>query len=100
MRAEDKLSLELRRSTDSSLLDSALLRMYQKMTSIERKCRKAIHRNGYGLDKNTAGPMCTFARLLLDGKLTDKHRRLVRRMIPRFAGQLRDLALERGLTDD
>lgn len=100
MLAQDKLGLELRRSSDSNLLDETLLALYAKMTATEKKCRKAIRRNGAGFDQNAAGPMCTFARLLLAGKLTNKHRKMVRRMVCRFSGQLRSLALKHGFKDD
>lgn len=100
LKAEEKLASLLRETDNLTILDQALLRLYGKQTSQERRVRQTYKRNCIGFDRNMAPTMSQFAEKLLAGTLTNKHRRMMRRILPGYATQLRDLALELGIRDD
>lgn len=84
-------------ATNQDKANEALRRIYSNQTPEERSKRKTIEDNNRGFNGRDAQYCSYLARGLEAGCLDEQELRLIRKVMPKYAGQLVEQSIRRGL---
>lgn len=82
--------------TNDDQLAKAVVLLYRRQTADEQRVGETRHRNGVGFNGTDAQILSSFAKFYMrTGFLTPKQLFIARKKMPKYAGQLADIANER-----